>query len=211
MTSPEFQRADSNSCQTAEEPPRNYPRQNLKGSEKVIKIRRQTTLLDWVRPHIWPTVIKTLIKFSGVETHSFQGRNPVWLLLPCKAIKLSFSVSPKTLSLGFDSASVYRGASQVVLMVKDLPANARAMGSIPGLGRSPVGVMETNILVRKIPWTEEPGGVQSIGSQRVEHNWSDLAGTCTVYREAELSVTLWPFFSWNIIHQLSLWLNLYSW
>ena len=147
MTSPEFQRADSNSCQTAEEPPRNYPRQNLKGSEKVIKIRRQTTLLDWVRPHIWPTVIKTLIKFSGVETHSFQGRNPVWLLLPCKAIKLSFSVSPKTLSLGFDSASVYRGASQVVLMVKDLPANARAMGSIPGLGRSPVGVMETLIFL----------------------------------------------------------------
>ena len=22
----------------------------------------------------------------------------------------------------------------------------------------------------RIPWTEEPGGVQSIGSQRVEHN-----------------------------------------
>ena len=49
---PEFQRADSNSGQTAEEPPRNYPRQNLKGSEKVTKIRRQTTFLDRVRPHI---------------------------------------------------------------------------------------------------------------------------------------------------------------
>ena len=27
------------------------------------------------------------------------------------------------------------------------------------------------------PWTEEPGGQQSIGSQRIGHNWSDLACT----------------------------------
>ena len=25
------------------------------------------------------------------------------------------------------------------------------------------------------PWTEEPGGIQSIGSQRVGHDWSNLA------------------------------------
>ena len=28
-----------------------------------------------------------------------------------------------------------------------------------------------------IPWTEWPGGLQSTGSQREEHNWSDLAPT----------------------------------
>ena len=27
-----------------------------------------------------------------------------------------------------------------------------------------------NILAWRIPWTEEPGGLQSIGSQRVGHN-----------------------------------------
>ena len=27
-----------------------------------------------------------------------------------------------------------------------------------------------SILAWKIPWTEEPGGLQSMGSQRVEHN-----------------------------------------
>ena len=27
------------------------------------------------------------------------------------------------------------------------------------------------------PWTEEPGGLQSIGFQRVGHDWSDLAHT----------------------------------
>ena len=25
----------------------------------------------------------------------------------------------------------------------------------------------------KVPWTEEPGGLQSIGSKRVEYDWSD--------------------------------------
>ena len=33
----------------------------------------------------------------------------------------------------------------------------------------------SSILAWRIPWTEEPGGLQSIGSQRVGHNWSDLA------------------------------------
>ena len=28
----------------------------------------------------------------------------------------------------------------------------------------------SNILVSRIPWTEEPGGLQSIGLQRVEHD-----------------------------------------
>ena len=28
----------------------------------------------------------------------------------------------------------------------------------------------SSILARRIPWTEEPGGLQSTGSQRVEHN-----------------------------------------
>ena len=45
-------------------------------------------------------------------------------------------------------------------------------GSIPGLGRSP-GEGNGNPLrtiAWKIPWTEEPGRLQSMGSQRVRHN-----------------------------------------
>ena len=34
-----------------------------------------------------------------------------------------------------------------------------------------------SILAWRIPWTEEPGELQSIGSQRVWHNWSDIAHT----------------------------------
>ena len=34
-----------------------------------------------------------------------------------------------------------------------------------------------NILAWRIPWTEEPGRLQSIGLQRARHGWSDLACT----------------------------------
>ena len=46
------------------------------------------------------------------------------------------------------------------------------LGSITGLGRSPEKEMATHssILAWRIPWTEEPGGLQSMGSQRVGHD-----------------------------------------
>ena len=50
--------------------------------------------------------------------------------------------------------------------LKDLPPNAEDTGLIPGLGRPLEKEMATysNILAWQIPWTEEPGGVQSMGS-----------------------------------------------
>ena len=45
-------------------------------------------------------------------------------------------------------------------------------GSIPGLGRFLEEGMATHssILAWRIPWTEEPGRLQSMGLQRVRHN-----------------------------------------
>ena len=62
-------------------------------------------------------------------------------------------------------------------MIKNLPVNAedtRDTGSIPGSRRSPEGKMEihSSILAWEIPWTEEPGGLQSMGckeSDTTEH------------------------------------------
>ena len=59
--------------------------------------------------------------------------------------------------------------------VKNLPANAGdsgEMGSIPGLGRSLEEEMATHssILAWEIPWVEDPGGLQSMGLQRVGHD-----------------------------------------
>ena len=57
-------------------------------------------------------------------------------------------------------------------VVKNLPANAGAMDSVPGLGRFPGkgNGYHSSILAWSIPWTEEPGGLWSIRSQRVGHN-----------------------------------------
>ena len=33
----------------------------------------------------------------------------------------------------------------------------------------------SNILAWRVPWTEEPGGLQTMGSQNLTHDWSDLA------------------------------------
>ena len=47
-------------------------------------------------------------------------------------------------------------------------------GLIPGSGRPPGGregmATHSSILAWRVPWTEEPGRLQSMGSQRVRHN-----------------------------------------
>ena len=63
-------------------------------------------------------------------------------------------------------------ASQVALSVKNPPDNAgdiRDMGLIPGLGRSPGGGHGNPLHYPYLesPSSEEPGGLQSMGSQRV--------------------------------------------
>ena len=67
------------------------------------------------------------------------------------------------------------GASQVVLVLKNLPASAgdeREIGLALGLEDPLEEGMATHssILAWRILWTEEPGRLQSIGSQRVGHD-----------------------------------------
>ena len=61
-------------------------------------------------------------------------------------------------------------------MVKNLPASAELVGSIPGLGRSP-GEGNDNPLQYFLPgkshWTEEPGGLQSMASQKSQTRLSN--------------------------------------
>ena len=52
-------------------------------------------------------------------------------------------------------------------MVKNIPANAGGTGLIPESGRSSGegNATHSSVLSWKIPWTKEPGELQSIGSQ----------------------------------------------
>ena len=65
---------------------------------------------------------------------------------------------------------MFRRVSQVALVVKKLPANA---GEVRSLGREDHleegKATHSSILAWRIPWREEPGGLQSIGLQGIRH------------------------------------------
>ena len=69
-----------------------------------------------------------------------------------------------SLSLGFPDGSV----------VKIWPANAEDVNVIPGLGDALEKEMATHprILAWEIPWTKEPGGLQSLGLKKT---WTRLS------------------------------------
>ena len=52
----------------------------------------------------------------------------------------------------------------------------RRRGFSPWVGKIPLEegmATHTSILAWRIPWAEGPGGLQSLGSQRVRHHWSN--------------------------------------
>ena len=61
----------------------------------------------------------------------------------------------------------FPGGSEVIAHA----CNAGDLGSIPGWEDPLEKEMATHssVLSWKLPWTEEPGGLQSMGSQRVGH------------------------------------------
>ena len=74
------------------------------------------------------------------------------------------------------------------------------MGSIPGSGRSPRKVNNnplqySSILAWEIPWTEEAGGLQSMGLQRVGHDLATKTTTTPLVKSYQL-----PFCSFIFHH-----------
>ena len=74
-------------------------------------------------------------------------------------------------------------------------------GLIPGLGRSPGGgnATHSSILAWRISWTEEPGGLQTTGLQRVGHHWAHTQPPSDCERVAppqQWTPHLWAF-SWE--------------
>ena len=53
--------------------------------------------------------------------------------------------------------------------------------------------VHSSILAWEIPWTEEPGGLQSMGLQRVRH---DLA----IKQQQQLKLSLLPEFVYSVIY-----------
>ena len=70
------------------------------------------------------------------------------------------------------SRYTYSWASLVVQMVKNLPAmqetQIQSLGQEDPLEKEKA--TQSSILAWRIPWTEEPGRLQSMGSQRIRHD-----------------------------------------
>ena len=104
--------------------------------------------------------------------------------------------------LGFFFFFFGLGASLVVQMVKSLTAVQEALGSILGSERSP-GEMAPcpSIVAWRIPWTEGPGGLQPLGSQRVRHDWATKHKQPEESQSTVFSTYLGCFFSWIYLMQ----------
>ena len=88
---------------------------------------------------------------SAITTHT-SSKEKLFLLLSIQ---------------GFPGGSVVKNVS--CLPMQETQEN---VGSVPG-GEDPLEekmATHSSILAWRIPWTEEPGRLQSMGSQRVKHN-----------------------------------------
>ena len=62
---------------------------------------------------------------------------------------------------------------------KESACNAGDLGSVPGSGRSPGEGNGNPLQYFCLPWTEEPGGLQFSGPQRVRNDWETNTQTDT--------------------------------
>ena len=78
-----------------------------------------------------------------------------------------------TSTIKYVTARILSGQSLVAQIVKNLPAvqetQVRSLGGKDPLQKEMAN--QSSILAWRIPWTEEPDGLQSMGSQRVRHSW----------------------------------------
>ena len=58
----------------------------------------------------------------------------------------------------------------------------------------------SSVLAWRIPLTEEPGGLQSIGFQRVGLDWSDLASTHHIFVHSSVDGLVGCFHGWAIVN-----------
>ena len=126
-------------------------------------------------------VIKTRFDISILHKVKWTKRDPLWS--PTLKTKQAYSIytSFKCIFKRLEKFTLRYQGFPGGSVVKNLPANAghqEGDGFDPELGRSP-GERIGNpfqdsclgkILVWEIPWTEEPGALQSMGSHRVRHS-----------------------------------------
>ena len=120
-----------------------------------------------------PSLVWTFSLPSKSQHREGVPQDPSVLIILCLDLSL---LKPFRI---FTSPRAFKGFP-VGAVVTNLVASARDAWDkalLPGLEDLLRKGMATHssVLAWRIPWTEEPGRLQFIGSQRVGHDWSDLA------------------------------------
>ena len=123
------------------------------------------------------------VGFSPLNLH-VQTKEMQWIVHSsfsircCRELQINFLANPITRN----SQDVR--ASLVAQMVKNLPALQKT--GVQSLGREdPLEkgmATHSSILIRRILWAEEPGGLQFMGSQRVRHDGATDTFTFSFHR-----------------------------
>ena len=162
-----------------------------KESVAIVNLPQDHDLMKWVERRIWGKegVREThkQLKIACTQVDKIgQKKKRKEKKKKSKAFIMMLLVSLLRLTSNFTTYKTKKykprdktGAWQMVLVIKNLLASAgdvRDIGLISGMGRSPGGghATHSSILAWRIPWTEDPIRLQSTGSQRVGHNWSNI-------------------------------------
>ena len=137
--------------------------------------------------------------------------------------------SQKWLKLGTWSVTDYSSAQVVTDKASGFPAGTREKEAArqcrrlkrcrfdPWVGKIPwrhAVATHSSILAWRTPWTEEPGRLQSMGSQRVGHDWGDLAQNTGKKKKKKKKWTMRRKVKWKraaIFPSLSITENLTRW
>ena len=142
---------------------------------------------DSLRPHgLQPTRLLCPWDFPGKSTG--VGCQCYWLLnsvVSFQTILVALSADFNGISLFCLQCSPSHDSPYTFSLIAQLVKNLLAMQEtlVRFLGQEDPLEKEmathSSILAWRIPWTEEPGGLQSTGSQRIRHDW---ASNLTIYK-----------------------------
>ena len=165
----------------------------MKTPRRELRVGWKKRLILKTQQSVWPlenrhssllNFLSSLTTSSGFSLHpSLSQLLPLCLGHPPPAPACTSMVTGHySAPTSWPPCHFFRGSSQIFQTrlsgipggsdSKESACNARDLGLIPGWARSP-GEENGNPLQYswRIPWTEEPGGLQSKGLQIVGHDW----------------------------------------
>ena len=120
----------------------------------------------WVVPPLQVSLLSLLLPFLSLLLHL------IYSLIPVSPFSPSSSPSSSSSSISFTVSSCFVWPSLVAQTVKNPPAKQEMKVGFLG-GEDPLEkgmATHSSIVAWRIPWTEKPGGHQSMRLQRVRHD-----------------------------------------